>query len=57
MKYRVSIYFMILLMTVLSSASFSQGNDQLPVVNISMVIDGPWERNKEIGVITSCVNR
>ncbi|NIM98000.1 MAG: TolC family protein [candidate division Zixibacteria bacterium] len=49
MKYRVAIHFMTLLMTVLSSVSFSQRNDQLPVVNIGIVIDGPWERNTEIG--------
>lgn len=48
MKYPVSIYFMILLMTVLSSLSFSQSNGQLPVVDFGVVIDGPWERNEEI---------
>jgi outer membrane protein len=49
MKHRVGIYFMILFIMVLSSVSFSQTNEQLPVVNIGIVIDGPWERNKEIG--------
>ena len=47
MKTRLNVFVTAIILLLLSTATVAHAAGNLPIVNIGIVIDGPWERHPD----------